>query len=564
MAASGFITSQLALADPFLVTSLADSGSGSLRQAILDANASGSNLPHSITFTTAGTITLTSGELDITQRMVITGPNANYPSQITISGGGNSRVFNIGPGLGVAGDYDNYENFGMRLENLVITNGNGKAVSTDLAPGRGGCIASESSLMLINSVVTGCTAADMGGGIYVANNVSDIRGPGDFTDALNYGGLSLLQSTVTGNTATCQNRIEAGGPYVCVGGGASAGMLVSKYSTVSNNAVITGNTPAFDGSLTQSGGGAFAMLSLVVDSTISGNSLSGNANIDGDFWRTGGGLGGYFSLIYGSTINGNTLSGNTGTIQGSNNVIGGGGLWSPVVSMVQSTVSGNSVPTNIEGAGILMSAFSSGGDSKYGGLTNSTIANNAGASGVAVTEMIDGPFGWKYESGTGAFLLNSTIIANTTGAGAVDLRCTIDGCTADGNNNLVESSAGVAFSSSPPITSDPQLGALANNGGFSTGATGATGTGTIRTHALAQSSPAIDHGNDTLLTGPFSGEFDQRGEGHLRTLGAAPDIGAYEGGAPPGATVAVPTLGPMALGLLSALLGFVGWHRRKQ
>ncbi|MBK6742085.1 MAG: hypothetical protein IPG66_03570 [Hydrogenophilales bacterium] len=341
MAASGFISSQLALADPFYVSSLADSGSGSLRQAILDANASGSNLPHSITFTTAGTITLTSGELDITQRMVITGPNANNPSQITISGGGNSRVFNIGPGLGVSGDYGNYDNFGARLENLVITNGNGKAVSTDPAPGRGGCIASESSLMLINSVVTGCTAADMGGGIYVANNFSDIYDPGDFADALIYGGLSLLQSTVTGNTATCQNRIEAGGPYACVGGGASAGLLVSKYSTVSNNAVITGNT-AFADSLTQSGGGAFAGISLVVDSTISGNSLSGNADIDGDFWRTGGGLGGYFSLIYGSTINGNTISGNTGT--STNNVIGGGGLWSPIVSMVQSTVSGNSVP----------------------------------------------------------------------------------------------------------------------------------------------------------------------------------------------------------------------------
>ncbi|MBK6742086.1 MAG: IPTL-CTERM sorting domain-containing protein [Hydrogenophilales bacterium] len=212
-----------------------------------------------------------------------------------------------------------------------------------------------------------------------------------------------------------------------------------------------------------------------------------------------------------------------------------------------------------------MSAFNSGGDSKYGGLTNSTITNNAGASGVAVTEMTDGPLGWKYESGTGAFLLNSTIIANTTGAGAVDLRCTIDGCTANGSNNLVESTDGVTFSSSLPITSDPQLGALANNGGFSTGATGATGTGTIRTHALAQSSPAIDNGNPTLLDGPpFSGEFDQRGKGHLRTLGAAPDIGAYEGVAPPGATVAVPTLGPMALGLLSALLGFVGWHRRKR
>jgi len=56
------------------VASSADSGAGTLRQAILDASPSGGD---TINFDLTGTITLTSGELAIAKNVTITGPGAN-------------------------------------------------------------------------------------------------------------------------------------------------------------------------------------------------------------------------------------------------------------------------------------------------------------------------------------------------------------------------------------------------------------------------------------------------------------------------------------------------------
>lgn len=76
-------------------------------------------------------------------------------------------------------------------------------------------------------------------------------------------------------------------------------------------------------------------------------------------------------------------------------------------------------------------------------------------------------------------------------------------------NNLIKIS-GIAV---PPdtITTDPQLGPLAANGGET------------RTHALPPTSVAIDVGNNNA--GAF---YDQRGPGFPRGFGGLPDIGAYE------------------------------------
>src|SRR5262245_59265312 len=57
----------------FTVTNLADSGAGSLRQAVLDANALAGM--DSIDFAVSGTITLTSGSLTVTDPVNIDGKN---------------------------------------------------------------------------------------------------------------------------------------------------------------------------------------------------------------------------------------------------------------------------------------------------------------------------------------------------------------------------------------------------------------------------------------------------------------------------------------------------------
>ncbi len=186
-------------------------------------------------------------------------------------------------------------------------------------------------------------------------------------------------------------------------------------------------------------------------------------------------------------------------------------------------------------------------NSTYSIISNSTINNNSGPSSVAL----------KYGDPQDDFLLNSSIVANTVGG--VDIACDTLDCVVLGSGNLVESSTGVTFSDEQPITSDPQLGPLASNGGFVTGAAGASDTRQIRTHALPASSPALDKGDSELDIGPGTLDFDQRGPGYPRIQGAGIDIGAYERNY----TVPVPALGPLGLGLLSALVGVFAWRRRK-
>lgn len=84
-----------ALLATFTVTNLNDSGAGSLRQAVEDANNAAGADTIDLTGVT-GTITLTSGELRVTEGVTINGPGAN---ELTVSGGNNSRIFNLG-GIG--------------------------------------------------------------------------------------------------------------------------------------------------------------------------------------------------------------------------------------------------------------------------------------------------------------------------------------------------------------------------------------------------------------------------------------------------------------------------------
>src|SRR5262245_14234972 len=77
----------------FTVGNLADSGPGSLRQAVLDANDNpGADLIRFAPAARDGTITLTSGQLSITDDLILDGPGVN---RLTISGNDASRVFSV-------------------------------------------------------------------------------------------------------------------------------------------------------------------------------------------------------------------------------------------------------------------------------------------------------------------------------------------------------------------------------------------------------------------------------------------------------------------------------------
>jgi hypothetical protein len=89
-------------ASTFLVYNSNDSGAGSLRQAIANNHTFGGGNTIAFSNIVAGTITLTSGELLISDNLTIIGPgpgvlavDGNYPAKT-------NRVFHIGPGINVS------------------------------------------------------------------------------------------------------------------------------------------------------------------------------------------------------------------------------------------------------------------------------------------------------------------------------------------------------------------------------------------------------------------------------------------------------------------------------
>src|SRR5579875_2510435 len=156
----------------FTVINLNDSGDGSLRQAILDANITpGAN---TIDFQAGltGTIKL-NGALPIINSITIHGPAAG----LTLDAQGKSGIFMVG-------DFGNDNDLSVALSGLTLTGGGGFL---------GGAI-----LNLANLLLTNCTladnSADFGGGIFnvfgtaelanctLANNSADFDGGGIFNE----------------------------------------------------------------------------------------------------------------------------------------------------------------------------------------------------------------------------------------------------------------------------------------------------------------------------------------------------------------------------------------------
>ena len=179
----------------FTVTNLNDSGANSLRQAILDANATaGADTIDFDALLSGGTITLTSGELQITDDLTINGLGAE---NLTVSGNNASRVFNVSDGTS--------DNIDVVIDGLTIADGN-----TD---GGGGGIFSRENLTVANSTITGNTAERSGGGVYnfyenltvtnstISGNTAERSGGGIFNYAFRNGSLQVTNSTISDNTA---------------------------------------------------------------------------------------------------------------------------------------------------------------------------------------------------------------------------------------------------------------------------------------------------------------------------------------------------------------------------
>jgi len=274
-----FLTARAAFGATFVVTSTADSGPGSLRDAIQHASP-GDIVDIGVT----GTITLTTGPLSIATGLTILGPGAQH---LAIDGGHASRVFTIGDATTGA-----FTPIDVTISGLTIRNGSSHT---------GGGILNGGRLTLSNTIVSG-NAALHAAGIYsgwgstlnvissvVSGNVAGYRGGGIFAESST---LTLIESTISGNTAS-------------VGGGLNVFDCATSLTrvTVSHNSA-DGAYGGFGGGIASAGTYDVSGTLDVLDSTISDNFASSQAG--GLFQATG------FALVNNSTFAGNWCSASSG------------------------------------------------------------------------------------------------------------------------------------------------------------------------------------------------------------------------------------------------------------
>ncbi|HXQ89602.1 MAG TPA: choice-of-anchor Q domain-containing protein [Solirubrobacterales bacterium] len=284
-----------AVADPYPVTSTENSGEGSLRAAILAANAhtGADTIPIEVT----GAIELQSALQVIFDPVAIVGPGAG---QLAVR-----RAAAVGPGFSI---------FGFSPDASPSSLG-GLTVSYGQAAFGGGIRNSEGSLTLTRVVVRGNEAIEEGG------TEAGAEGGGVYSE----GPLTLRETVVTENTA----RASGGSTLTKALGG---GVVVTAPLTVEAS-TISGNVAEASGdgnAVTAQGGGLLGGTEATISrSTISGNSVDADGGAS-QLRAQGGGV-----QSYEATISASTLAGNSATSAG---LSLGANLYSILSTSVRDTI----------------------------------------------------------------------------------------------------------------------------------------------------------------------------------------------------------------------------------
>ncbi len=244
-----------------VVTSTADSGPGTLRDAIASA-ASGDTITFSLPANS--TITLTSGELVINKNLTIQGPGADLLTVKRSSGFfvSDFQIFSIRP-------------ISANISGLTITNGSALRDSGGFLTDGGG-INNTGALKLTNCTISGNSSSFRGGGIWnggtltitnstISGNISDTGGGGIY----NVDTVTITNSTISSNIS------NAGG------GGISSPLGLVTIT----NSTITGNTAVKGGGIDNRGAGTVDNASLTItNSTVTGNTAGsgGGGGISND------------------------------------------------------------------------------------------------------------------------------------------------------------------------------------------------------------------------------------------------------------------------------------------
>jgi hypothetical protein len=464
-----------------LVSSLADSGPGSLRQTVAQTFP---GFPIEFATNLSGqTITLTSGQLILTNNLTIDA--SSLPGRPTISGNGTSRLFLLS------------NNPTVTLNSLIlaqgrVTNDSGGAIYN--MPG--------STVSLFNCLLTSNSAVGAVGNNAGPGGNGGTGGPAAGGAIYNHGTLALDQSLLarnsvfggSGGSGGAFNGYAASGTGGNGGSGSGGAIYNDNGGTLTiSNCAVFGNRAS--GGLGGSGGGGGSS-----DYSPAGNGANGGPAFGGAIYSLGN------LVISSSTIASNTAAGggggNSGVTEIGNgnggngyNSLGGSIVSSGPITILASTIAGNSAvggPAGLSLAGTLGFGLGQGANGQTGvGSVGGIVSSNR-------------------------LTLQSSLIAGNVGSNLPDLLGTIVSAghnllgAADGSSGLINDLNGdMARSAAAPL--NPALAPLADNGG------------PTPTMALLPNSPALDAGDDSLTNDLAS---DQRGDPRLS--GRHVDIGAFE------------------------------------
>lgn len=319
----------------FTVTNLNDSGAGSLRQAILDANANnnGPGIVDEIVFDVGipGTIFLSAGEMTINDDLVIMGPGANA---LTIDAQMMSRVFKVD---------DIPSPAKVSISGLKFVNGSASNFES-IGP-TGGAIFNRGELTIDMCVFENNTSGS-GGAIYNSSS------------SFNAGLLEIANSSFNGNNA---------------GDGGAIDNFLGTITKISNS--------TFDGNSADDGGAIISSGTIkeITNTTFNGNSATVQG---GAIWNA---FPGTIESIKNSTFSNNNATGRGGaifnqldrrideitncTFSGNSSGVDGGAIWNQGTINISFTTIANNHADD-EGGGI----FENGGSIR---IRNSIVSFNS-------------------------------------------------------------------------------------------------------------------------------------------------------------------------------------------
>jgi parallel beta-helix repeat protein len=270
-----------AAADTFTVTNGEDAGPGSLRQAIINAEAN-PNLPvgNQIQITFTGDIDLTTGLPSISTPMAITGTGADSvdvrrdPAELPAN---QFRLFAVNVAGGETTTIQDLAISGARASGIaggaLIKGGNGTLILDSVwltdnhSDSNGGAIRYEGGLTSIRNSTLSGNQSDFGGAINGSSNAG----------AGTVGLGEIVNTTITGNSATS----FGGGIYL-----GNTGRITVNSSTIQGNTADSDNTGGGGGGGTFNASGGTAPTFSVANTLYAGNTVGTSG--DGTTTQCGG------------------------------------------------------------------------------------------------------------------------------------------------------------------------------------------------------------------------------------------------------------------------------------